>query len=78
MHYDAALTRQMTSTTGLAIYWWRPDSAGGNWQPVAGTLDAEHRAITAAVEDLGVYALLAPGAGAGPPLKQLFLPIARR
>jgi hypothetical protein len=77
LRYDAALTRQAATPAGLAIYSWRPEPAPGAWQPVAGTLDEQHRTMTATVEDLGVYALLAPGVGAGPPLKRIFLPITR-
>jgi hypothetical protein len=63
LRYDAALTRQATPPASLAIYWWRPDPAGCQALPVAGTLDAQHRTFSATIEDLGIYALLAPVVG---------------
>jgi hypothetical protein len=49
------------------------------WDAVASTLDAEHRALVAPVQALGIYALLAPtGIWTGPEPRHVFLPLISR
>jgi photosystem II stability/assembly factor-like uncharacterized protein len=77
LRYDRALINRTTAPDGLAIYRW--DSHNHTWNAVAGTLDAEHRALVASVQALGTYALLAPtGAWTQPEPRRTFLPLISR
>jgi hypothetical protein len=76
LHYDKALVSGAAPPAGLKIYRWNPTSS--TWQPIGGTLDLEHRAITAQVTALGTYALLAPPGDWQKPMSLNFLPLVRR
>lgn len=75
LSYDGALVSG-PPPEGLAIYGWDP--AAGAWQPVAGQVDAERRAVSASVTRLGAYALLAPAGAVDDGGEQVWLPLVAR
>ncbi|MCL4862650.1 MAG: hypothetical protein KJZ93_24775, partial [Caldilineaceae bacterium] len=63
LYYDRALLSDAFDPAALRLHRWAPNTE--RWEPVTATLDAENQALIAAIQPLGVYALLAPGDGAG-------------
>jgi hypothetical protein len=76
LHYDKALVSGAAPPAGLKIYRWNP--ASSTWQAIGGTLDLEHRAVTAQITALGTYALLAPSGPWAAPRLEVFLPLVSR
>ncbi len=64
MIYHQALLDAQWAPQDLQIYWWNPSSQ--TWEAIPGEVDEYQKAIVAQVTRLGIYALMAPGAGTTP------------